>query len=150
MLTKLFSAFSKRVTGPKESNAYLDYIKLCRWKDDITIERASFIGTGSYSSVKGQAYHTVSCAADGPNGDSGKTMHHAWIGHWRDFSSFEEANAFAGVLYNKVIELTGYTPHIYASRKDKEAYASWCMGKVKTRPRGIAPNALPSTFKGYK
>lgn len=151
MISTLFVNLLEKVFGsppiPKVSY-YLDRIKRCPCKKDITIERSSHIGSGTYGSIKGKAYHSVYCSADGPNGDG--SYHHGYIGFWQDFSSFEEANAFACTLYNKVIELTGYTPHIYASHKDKNAHAAWCLGKRKNRPRGIDPNALPNTFKEYR
>src|SRR3990172_3203600 len=94
----------------------VDYgrIKRCPWKADITIERSSFVGGGNFDTVKGAHYHSVSCSADGPNPD-GITMHHGYIGYWPDFSSFEEANAFADALSEKIRDLTGFEVPLSAS-----------------------------------
>ena len=127
-----------------------DYILRSPWKADITIERSSWKGSGDYGSIKGQAYHSVSCAADGPNNDAGKTMHHGWIGYWMDFGSFEEANAFAVELHSRIKELVGVDAPIYASDKDLNNQARWCLGEIKRRPKGIRPEDLPTTFKGYE
>ena|SRR3990167_6093278 len=128
----------------------VDYgrIKRCPWKKDITIDRSSFVGGGHFDTIKGTHYHSVSCSADGPNPD-GVTMHHGYIGYWPNFSSFEEANKFAGALSEKIRELTGFEVPIYASSKDKNAHAGWCMSEGKTRPKGIRPDQLPVTFKAY-
>ncbi len=120
----------------------------CPWKEDINIERSSFISSGEYGSIKGEECHTVSCSADGPNSD-GTTFHRGSIGHWGDFPSFEEANAFALTLWLKIKELTGVEVRVYASGKDKNAHAKWCMHGRKTRPRGIHPQDLPRDFEAY-
>ena len=127
-----------------------DYILGCPWKADINIDRTSFKGGGSFGTIKGQAYHSVSCSADGPNNDEGKTFHHSSIGYWRDFPSFESANAFVAELHNRIKELVGVDVPVYASNKDKNDHARWCMGEIKRRPKGIRPEELPITFKGYK
>jgi hypothetical protein len=143
MLNALRNIFrSKKTEEPDER------IKRCPWKEDIYIDRSSWIGSGAYDSVKGQEYHSVICAADGPNSD--KTMHHAYIGYWPDFDSFQSANEFAGTLWNRIVELVGIEVPVYVGHKDQVAHAGWCMSKRKTRPAGIHPSELPITFKGYK
>ena len=140
---------TKPEAEPEAEPGHMGYIRRCLWKKDIFIERSSFVGRGKYGAVKGKHYHTVTCAADGPNNDPGKTFHHGFIGNWDEFSSFQEANEFASKLYDKVIELTGFTPPVYASGKDKNGHAGWCMGTRKTRPKGIHPKDLPITFGAY-
>ena len=135
---------------PGVDEATADRILRCPWKEDITIERSSWVGSGNYDSIAEKVYHSVTCAADGPNGDKEKTFHHSSIGYWNYFSSFEEANAFAVSLESRVRALTGLTPPVYASNKDTEAHASWCMGKRKTRPRGITAAQLPTSLAGFK
>ena len=127
-----------------------DLILRCPWKADISIGRTSWKGSGKFDSIKGQAYHSVDCAADGPNNDLRKTFHHGSIGYWHDFPSFESANAFAAELHNRIKELVGIDVPVYASNKDKNNHARWCMGKIKRRPKGIRSEELPITFKGYK
>src|SRR3990167_6588403 len=123
-----------------------EHIKRCPWKEDITIERSSHVEGGAFGSIEGRHYHSVICSADGPNPD-GASFHHGWIGYWRNFSSFGEANEFAAALWEKILELTGLEVPVYASGKDKNAHAGWCLSERKTRPKGIRPDQLPVTFK---
>ena len=149
LLRRLFGIEHEHNTVPDSEPRHIDSIRRCPWKEDIFIERSSFVGVGKYGSVKGQHYHCVSCSADGPNNDPVKTFHHGFIGNWDEFSSFQEANEFASKLYDTVVELTGFAPPVYASGKDKNGHARWCMGSRKTRPEGIHPKNLPTTFKAY-
>ena len=120
----------------------------CPWPEDTTIERSSFISSGEFGGVKGEERHTVYCSADGPNLEG--SFHHAQVGFWNDFKSFEEANAFALKLWEKIKSLTGQEVPVYASGKDQNDHASWCMGERKARPKGIHPKDLPVSFKAYK
>ena len=127
----------------------VDRVRRCPWKSDITIDRSSHIGTGAYGSIEGQEYHTVYCSADGPNDDKDKTIHHGQIGYWSEFQSFEEANAFALELYEQIKQWIGIEVPVYASGRDQNDHASWCMGHLKERPRGEDPHRLPVTFRAY-
>lgn len=121
----------------------------CPWPNDIAIERSSFIGGGNFSTVKGQEYHSVSCAADGPNGD--KSWHHGYIGYWGDFKSFEGANEFAGALQRTIQRLVDVRAPIYASTKDKNRHSGWIMGdKRYRRPTGTSASDLPTDFADYE
>jgi len=124
-------------------------IKHCPWKDDIHIDRSSFVGTGTFDSVKGREYHTVYCAADGPNPD-GTTMHHGQIGYWNKFSSIGKANKFALKLWKRIMLITGFSAPVYASREDGNEHARWCMNETDVRPVGIHPAELPTELSGYQ
>ena len=128
----------------------MDYVRRCLWKEDISIERMSFIDGGSFDAIKGKAYHSVNCCADGPNKDNGKTFHHAWIGYWDDFESFQGANTFALELREVIKNEIGIEVPIYISGKEAKAHSSWVLGKRKTRPRGHDVGNLPVTFKPYE
>ena len=138
---------------PKKSKYLVEktdaYILKSPWPQDISISRSSFIGSGAYDSVPGQHYHSVSCAADGPN-PGGNTYHHGYIGYWRDFESFEAANIFAGRLQRRIEDLIGVLPPLYASGKDENDHAAWVLGDRKKRPAGITLEELPTSFYGYE
>ena len=127
-----------------------DWVRRCPWKNDIYVERSSHIGSGNYGSVAGREYHNVYCAADGPNNDVGKTMHHGSIGFWQEFQSFEEANTFALALYEQIKQWIGIEVPVYASGREMNVHAEWCIGERKERPRGQDPHRLPTTFRAYE
>ena len=116
------------------------YIRQCPWPEDITIDRTSWV-------IDGEIHHSVTCDADGPNGDG--SFHHGWIGYWSDFKSFEEANDFVVVLWSKIRELTEVSAPVYVSGAEKNAHAGWCMGEGGERPPGRRPIGLPTTFDEY-
>lgn len=125
----------------------LERIRRCPWKEDITVERCSFIANGSYGLVKGKTYHTVSISADGPNPDG--SMHHAFIGHWGDLETIQAANELAISLFAAVQVITGCTPPVYWSRKDRNSHAAWSMSERPDRPVGVDPSQLPDDMLLY-
>jgi len=120
----------------------------CPWPDDITIDRSSFIGNGSYTTVAGREYHSVTCSADGPNKDS-TTFHHTQLGYWGGFKSFQEANRFTIHLWGVIKSLLGTNTPVYVSGQDKNDHARWCMGEITERPIGLVPFGLPTDFESY-
>jgi hypothetical protein len=126
----------------------LDNIRRCPWKEDIFIDRTSFVSSGAYGLAAGP-YHAVSISADGPNAD-GQTFHHGYIGHWGDCGIISEANELAERLCNAVAEITGRVPPIYYTEKQKNAHASWCMSGRRRRPAGVSPNRLPQDIAEYE
>ena len=132
----------------KTRPTFEEYILECPWKSDLFIARSSHIGTGEFSSTKGKAYHSVSCAADGPNDD--ETFHHAHIGWWPDFDGFEQANSFAASLQKTIKELVGVDAPIYENHKQKNEHAGWCMGcDGYTKPDGTPADELSEEFEVY-
>lgn len=147
MTNKLLELFHKTKVRREKEKRYINGIQNSPWKDDIHIDRSSFIGSGAYNSAKGKEYHTVYCAADGPNPDG--TMHHQSIGYWKNFQSFEEANEFTTFLWDKIRDLIGRKVSVYASANDKNNHAAWCIGEKETRPSGIEPSQLSTNFLDY-
>ena len=152
-MLKFLKSLFRALVGTAEvfkTDRTADWVRRCPWKNDIYIERSSHIGTGEYRSVKGREYHSVYCAADGPNSDEDKTFHHGSIGYWSEFQSFEEANAFALALYEQIKQWIGIEVPVYASGRETNAHAEWCIGERKERPRGQDPHRLPTTFRAYE
>ena len=128
----------------------MDSVRHCPWKEDIAIEVCSHIGSGAYNSVKGKHYHYVSCAADGPNNDAGKTFHHSYIGYWDYFFSFESVNVFAVNLQKLIKKEIGIEAPLYPSGKIRNMHSGWVLGERKIKPQGVKPEDLPITFKGVE
>jgi len=132
----------------KISKSTVQSIERCPWKGDISIDRSSFDWRGAYDTIDGKEYHSVYCAADGPNPD-GETCHHNWIGWWSDIPSIEEANEFAVRLQEKIKLITGFDAPIYALYEDKNEHARWCMHEASVRPKGTHPEELPTDISAY-